>query len=406
MCRDNKTEQEKINQFEDIYTKHDAVQWYTQNSFLFRLTNRAFRSEEIDQIYIFRLFITDLYKQLSSLYSKQEHMHDIKIYRGRKLMREELERLRNNIQHIISINGFLSATSSLDVALCYARAETSREGYESVVFELDIGHNQSKACVDISKYSKFTDEEEILCTIGTIWYIENIDWNNDTATWWVKLKLTNEKAQPSMELVDTLRKQYIDEECTLLNLANVLVAVGKYNQAQNYHKIMYDNLSVTDNQKIQMNNCLGILSYEIGEFDNAIMYFQKAEEIINSKQELFNHCQATICMNKQATYSALNNYTFAQEYFHKLTNIILTGLSANKHLMVKIYNNIGLSYHINNELDEALKNYARALVSDNPHSLDRSAVYNNIAGAHYIKKNYDKAKSYYTRAISIAITFR
>lgn len=52
--RDNRSELERINQFERTYRCEDAIQWYTKNSFVYRLINKALRTKDIEQLYIIR----------------------------------------------------------------------------------------------------------------------------------------------------------------------------------------------------------------------------------------------------------------------------------------------------------------------------------------------------------------
>jgi hypothetical protein len=64
---DNLAELRKIDEFERDYVPYMALWWYTRDSFVYRLLNKAFRLKNIDQIYKFRYIITDLVKQLRIL---------------------------------------------------------------------------------------------------------------------------------------------------------------------------------------------------------------------------------------------------------------------------------------------------------------------------------------------------
>ncbi|CAF3024043.1 unnamed protein product [Rotaria sp. Silwood2] len=54
--KNNRHVNEKIDEFEQTYTREEAVLWYTKDSFLYRLLNKALRTENIDIIYKFRFF--------------------------------------------------------------------------------------------------------------------------------------------------------------------------------------------------------------------------------------------------------------------------------------------------------------------------------------------------------------
>ncbi|CAF1685930.1 unnamed protein product, partial [Didymodactylos carnosus] len=67
--KENDYELKIISEFDENYISNDAIRWYTRESFLYRLLNKALRTENIDIIFKFRFFIVDLYNQL-----KQEHI--------------------------------------------------------------------------------------------------------------------------------------------------------------------------------------------------------------------------------------------------------------------------------------------------------------------------------------------
>ncbi|CAF4620048.1 unnamed protein product, partial [Rotaria sp. Silwood2] len=184
MCRlqykDNDTEMKKINEFKDNYNINDAIHWYTRDSFVYRILNKALRTENIDNIFKFRFFITDLHNQLSKLYKvqyKQEiNHHVVTVYRGLKLTLNELSSLQQNVNGYISTNTFLSATTACDVALVYSGEGSDRPEKESVIFEIDINtSNTLTPFAKIENFSYFVSENEVLFTIGAIFRINFID---------------------------------------------------------------------------------------------------------------------------------------------------------------------------------------------------------------------------------------
>jgi hypothetical protein len=64
LCQDyyqnNKNELKKIEKFQKMYRKDQAIQWYTDEGFLYKLLNKALRTENMELIYLFRFFIIDL----------------------------------------------------------------------------------------------------------------------------------------------------------------------------------------------------------------------------------------------------------------------------------------------------------------------------------------------------------
>ncbi|CAF1456557.1 unnamed protein product [Didymodactylos carnosus] len=127
-------EQNKITNFNDNYASNEAIKWYTQDSFLYRLSNKAFRTENFDMVYKLRLFITDLENQIEFLYSK---LIDglplaIRVYRGQNLHINELQILSKSIGKHISFNSFLNR----ELAIVFA--DEGRTINEAVLFEMTI----------------------------------------------------------------------------------------------------------------------------------------------------------------------------------------------------------------------------------------------------------------------------
>ena len=57
-----------IEEFERTYRPSDALRWYTRDSFVYRLLNRALRRFNIELMFLFGFFVQGMYRQL-----KDEH---------------------------------------------------------------------------------------------------------------------------------------------------------------------------------------------------------------------------------------------------------------------------------------------------------------------------------------------
>jgi len=65
---DNHEQQQLISAFENEDLSTNAIRWYTRDSFIYCLLNKAFRTRNIDIIFKFRFFIAELKKQLEQCY--------------------------------------------------------------------------------------------------------------------------------------------------------------------------------------------------------------------------------------------------------------------------------------------------------------------------------------------------
>jgi hypothetical protein len=128
-----------IDQFEREYRPEDAIRWYSKQSFVYKLINKALRNEDIDLLYTFRFFIGDLSQSLNhehvQLFSSKEEI--LIVYRGAKLDKEEFDKLKENQGKLISTNGYLSTSRSKSRAFAFANKRTKRTDVISVLFQID-----------------------------------------------------------------------------------------------------------------------------------------------------------------------------------------------------------------------------------------------------------------------------
>jgi hypothetical protein len=119
----NSSEFKKIAKFRECYEASKAIEWYTAECFLYKLLNKALRSEDIDLLYLFRFYIVDLCSQLENEHKKQFQLNDNKdeliVYRGQILSSDELYKIKNNSTMQILINCFMSTSKNIDIVLTF-----------------------------------------------------------------------------------------------------------------------------------------------------------------------------------------------------------------------------------------------------------------------------------------------
>ena len=120
--RGNSRELELIDTFEKRYEKDHALQWYSEDSFAYTLVNKAFRHEDIDLLYTFRLFIGDLSNRIAMEYRiiQASEKRVWTVYRGAQLSIEQLDKLKESEGRHHSLNGLISTSHSEKVALNFA----------------------------------------------------------------------------------------------------------------------------------------------------------------------------------------------------------------------------------------------------------------------------------------------
>ena len=121
--RHNPTQMKNIASFDVNYQASNAIHWYTSDSFIYKLINKALRTEDIEVLHTFRFFIIDL---CANLAEKHKEMLDLDIdlppvvYRGTQMTREDIDSLKENEGCLIATNGFLSTSRNYEVAKMFA----------------------------------------------------------------------------------------------------------------------------------------------------------------------------------------------------------------------------------------------------------------------------------------------
>ncbi|CAF1371145.1 unnamed protein product, partial [Rotaria sp. Silwood1] len=192
----DKRELVKIDEFRKTYTVDKAIEWYTKDSFFYRLLNGALRSENFEVIYKFRSFIADLHQQLKTMHQNyvdqlfsSTDKNVFEVYRGQLLPKREFEKLKKNINGFVAMNTFLSTTTHKSIALMFSGNGENRPELESVLFVIKMKQTYlTEPFADISVASNMIDENEVLFSIGSIFRIDSIHALSETQ-WHIDLSL-------------------------------------------------------------------------------------------------------------------------------------------------------------------------------------------------------------------------
>ncbi|CAF0830737.1 unnamed protein product [Rotaria sordida] len=219
---DNNIFLKQINDFELNYHSNAAIQWYTRDSFLYRILNQALRCEDIASIIKHRFFIADLYQNLDELHNhiissyNNSQQTILTYYRGQSMSSSEIEQFKQHVGKLISINTFFSTTSSLDIALVFAGGSTL-EGVTSnkpVIFSLEVNPliENTRPYANISFYSAYEEEDEVLFALGSVFRIEKVDFlsvNDNIHV--IHLKMIDESELPKEYMTNDF-SQFVPEQ--------------------------------------------------------------------------------------------------------------------------------------------------------------------------------------------------
>lgn len=399
---DDQSELKKIEQFEKTYQPQLAVWWYTQDSFLYKLINKALQTEDIDIIFKFRFFIIDLYNQLINLHnqSKSEKANILTVYRGQQVATDELEALKLNINSIISLKSFLSTTTNKNVALIYAGNGSDRPQFESVLFKIIIDVNKShKPLADISKISQMSDEDEVLLSMSMLFTVNSVDKVANTV-WEIQLTSVNETDIEVNDYYKYLNTH--EEDDPLLRLATLLLEMTLYDKAEKYLRMLLEE--VTDKYPLIYNK-LGLCYFAKHNYRRALKYYTMA---INHFIMLNCSTHSICCYvynNIALVYEHEENYEEALRFYNKALEINLQCPTKNTEAFITTLTNLATIYAKFGNYNEALEKNLHALeIVENSHFKGYPVVASIYKGMGYIYLQlgqHDKAMENFKIALRI-----
>ena len=397
--RGNKKEQAAIDEFQQTYEPKNAIYWYTKQSFVYRLVNKALRTEDYEALLRLRLFIVDLCKSLDETY---EHLRStstrITSYRGLKLHRSEIYKLKQNIGKEVATNGYYSTSTSREIAYSFAVKADRRQDIERVLLEIDVDlMERSTALADVAHLSVFPHEKEILFDLGACFRIGSVRYDETEKLWLVKLtavptaeKHTLETAllrgcreiQPDMLLGELLYKSRQYTTCrkyfeslnketpeVLQYVAYTYDEEGEYDKAM---EIFQKALSgyILSNQLEQAANItisIGIVCSEKQDKANARHYFTRAYDMYTEQIKFpQTYCQIGRIMNcfgalEEENKAALDYFTKALNIYENLPSSVICRCSLYEHdfNIAQVCGNIADRYFQDNDEKRSLEFYIR-----------------------------------------------
>lgn len=393
-------ELDTIREFEETYIPQRALWWYTRESCFYRLVNKALRVQNIDLLYLFGFFLGDLARQLRQYQSSTS----VRVYRGQMMSMEEMNQLKNSAGEYLSINTFFSTSLSRRKALKFLLDETSSEGLQRVLFEIDANpiSNQEKSFANIASLSYYSHEEEILFLVGSIFHVTNIK-QEKTGLWIIHMNLSNSHDKNLQNLFDDIKQQcdHIHGETTLPTFGNILYQMGQYDLAKKYFHLCLRNSPDDPEMSSRCYHALGVIALIHNDYDSSFQWHEKALQRLPSNDlrlaESYN-CIGCIYQKREDAQHAL-------EYYQQALDIWRNQSSGEHYQMADCLNNMGCVYEIEKNYSQALQCHQQALnirkrclSQDHP---DIGGSYNNIGNIHLCLEEYDLALENYKSSYEI-----
>ncbi|CAF3747438.1 unnamed protein product [Rotaria sp. Silwood1] len=407
--RGNITELKLIDQFEREYRPEDAIHWYSMQSFVYKMINKALRSEDLDQLQTFRFFIGDLSQNLAREHQKILLSNEkiLTVYRGTKLDREEFERLKENQGKIISTNGYLSTSRFRLPALDFAQKPTKRTDVIGVLFEIQCNIEQLGTSViyaDIASFSAYPDEKEVLFDLNASFRLESIV--DDGSVQLIRTIASNDGEKITKDYIQLTQKE-TEEKSVAIVFGSLMCNLGEYDKSQRYFEDLLHNPNGEDIAWIEFN--IGrALAYK-GQWKEARRYYEQVYERM-IKTTPVRMTDAAHVMNSIGDVLYRQGLLDEALDYHQQALKIQEKLYPSGHVEIaRSLNEIGLVLYQQGKYDQALDYHYQSLAMREKFypfgHVDIARSLNNIGFIFYRQEKYDEALDYFQRALQTQASF-
>jgi len=352
--KNNQTELTLIEQCQREFTKEKSIWWFTRNSFIRKMLNRALRTEEVDILFKMRWIIQTLYHQI-----KENSLSTI-VYRIHYLSSNQLEKFKQNQPGgLISFGTFLDCKRNKPSLMEY------RNGMETILFQIE-----TTIATQTEQFRYPDSTTEMLLPFDSIYRIESIEENNDDDHhhWWnIHLISISKDNEQFKELTNEMRTE-IASPIVIIQLGKLLLSNDDYSHADYFARLLFNDGSLKDNPTLLA--ALAAVHHLLGSVD-----------------------------------SRKNNYRAARLQFEQSLKIFLTFIPEDNHILSATYNNIGSMFYQDDQHEQAIIYHKKALncqLKSSSPDIEAIATYSGNIGAVYLdQKNYDQALIHYKRSLHI-----
>jgi tetratricopeptide (TPR) repeat protein len=404
------TQLANVQKFKSEYRNQTPIFWYTRENFVYSNLNRALRVMDVDLTIKMGFFMNDLHHHISQLYHEQflgQHTgHPFIVYRGQGLSEAYFDQLQKAKGGLLSFNNFLSTSKYRDVSLMFAESIQMDTDLIGILFVMNIDPSLSTTrFASITGVSNFPGEDEVLFSMHTVFRIGTIEQlGSNTHLWQVELTLTSDNDPDLRVLTDRIREETFPDEKGWYRLGQLLLKLGQPDKAQRVYEFLLEQAS-SNSERATVYHHSGIAKDRLGEYEEAIKFYDKSLEIFQNILPPYHPSFASIYNNIGSVYDNMANNSKALSYYEKALEICQKSLPPNHPDLAASYNNIALVYEKMGEYSKPLSSHKKALEiyqkSLPPNHPSLSTSYNNIGLLHDSLGNYSEALSHCKKDLEI-----
>ncbi len=400
--RGNSKQLKLITEFERDYLSDYALWWYTRDSFLYKMLNKALRVQNIHLIFLFRFFIRHVVKQLI----RYKCPTAIRVYRAQLMTNDEVQMMKNSVGQFISINSFFSTSFDYKKARSFFSNDDNLNDFKRVCFVIDADPRMEniKPFCDVSRFSDYPEEKEVLFMIGSIFRLVNIEYDQ-YGILIIKMKLNSLNDHNLKELYEHMQKKGTNGETSLLDFADVLTKMSKWDDAEKYYH-RYSNESSHNRENIdRCYSGLGSLANKKGDYDSSLKWHYKSLEI---KMQTLKPDDQSIAESYNSignAYEKKKDYANALESYEKALKIFRRACGEDHLYVATCMNNMGNTYSGMKINSDALKFYKNALSIQKKNlpadHVNLGSSHKNIGNVLADLGHYDQALSHLNLSLEI-----
>lgn len=406
----DRNELEKIEKFREFYTPDNAIQWYTAESFLYKLLNEALRSEDVVLLHLFGFYIADLSSQLEDEHRKQcarnANVNGIVVYRGQIISSDELDKMKENCDMELSINSFMSSSKNLEAALAFIADFQDNQRFKRVLFVIKIEPNlKSVIHADISHLSQNKDEEEILFNLGTVFKILSVTNDSILNIWKIEM-IPIDNAYKNFDDFLNLKINEMKSYGSSIAFGRLIFyELGQTEKAKAYFDMLLKSLPNDHENCPSVYHNLGSIYRRKGELKLARDYYLRAYQTRLQRCDPNHPHIASSLRNIGLVYYAVDAHETALKYLHDSLRIEEINCPDDDENRAVTMVHIGMAYNGKKEFSPAMKYlldaydmYHRILPEEHP---DIGWTVGNIGSCYENQGNLDQALKYYFHAYEI-----
>lgn len=410
LCRNeykgNKVQLDIINQFNKNYTSDDAVWWFTRDTFVTQLLNKALKVQNIDLLFSLRFFLHDIENQLQ----QYNCLTPIQTYRYELLTTQEFLLLKDSIGQFISINNFLMTNVNRDYEISNKKSLFEIDDYQPVLFKITIYSNIDKtepfANVKLLNYFS-TNQDEILFMLGSIFQIDNV-YQDENNLWVIDMTLSNRANNHLRPIFKHYENDDDDDDgynLSLLSFGCILEKMNKLDEAKKYYCRLLNELSDDDDRIGICFLNIGHIDFIKNDYESSLDWLLKSLDVSLRTLQSDDLFFARIYYSLGHVHNAKNDTKSAMESYEKAIIIWRQSIEDNYLNIAECINHIGIMYKQEQNHILALDCFKKTLhilekyaPSDD---LDISKSHCNIASTYRHLEEFELALEHYTLSLKI-----